>query len=826
MKENNLEQLPKSIDVDLWNRPIKVAYLIPIDEDVVSCNIINKVFEECYSRWGGINTLLIPYEKRKVLNDKYLDWLYDYEVDFIYSYVKLNQEDIEELNKITMPIEFWYHSLEKENGSFIPNRLVRYKPVKSWSTIKSPYARKLNADGEKILLTQQGNVKHKDFVPDNFGFRHDVEAFTYKINGVFKTVCYCDEETPENNYVGDARVNSIASIVDAISNDEVLTFSLLSKIHSGNISHPKEKRPAGNVKFQLYIGSSPLDKINFWNKRMISEDGFFYSDSERISEMIIDKLVACDEGFCKSFGGFLEKNVYNYGSQSGCVEIRTSSLTHDECMQFILKIKKFTNVEIKLARKTDELSLPNLDGRHPYNFLGKPDQQENTINKNSKFKLQGPEHFSYINYEHQFLKGGEWILDVFIERYQNDSLYVNTNNYWELCRRHVITQLFTKNPSKINKHHSLSILSSENIVGMYRGNSNKQDKHLKLTSPSDEDIFKLLMCHDKDYYDYRRFCKNKNKYENIKISDKGQQHRGIVSKFSSIYEASSIINNVFIRGLLREQSVSGYELMTLETRVRQIPGKNIEGLIDDEYITNIGKAKELLCASLLDAIEYMVRIGFIEQVYIVRCEYCGNSNRRVLDGLKLVNECDVCATEYITPIDMTWRYAFTPFVLRCLVEHNGLSVVAAVSLLLSESKSKQSVYFPEVNLHSSFDKNDYQEIDIVAVIDGDLVISEVKGSAASFIESKNDQSKFEEKVLRIEPDVAYLIFESVCKDAAQKEVFSQALRTLSKELNIKFQGCSLIKVIVMDELHGYDSYEDLIGYQSGRTNGVYLKYGM
>lgn len=826
MKENNLEQLPKSINVDLWNRPIKVAYLIPIDDDEVSYNIINKVFEECYSRWGGANTLLIPYKNRKVLSDKYLDWLHDYEVDFIYSYVKLNQGDIDELNKITMPIEFWYHDFDRENGSFIPNRLVRYKPVKSWSTINSPYARKSNADGDKFLLTQQGSVKHKDFVPDNFGFRHDVEAFTYKVNGVFKTICYCDEKTPENNYVGDARVNSIASIVDAISNDEVLTFSLLSKIHSGNISHPKERRSNGNVKFQLFIGTSPMDKINFWNKRIISEAGLFYSGFERVSEMIIDKSVTYDDGFCKSLGGFLDKNVYDYGSRSGCVEIRTFSLELDECKRFILKLKQFTNAEINLAKKTDELSLPNLDERHSYRFLGKPDQQESTINKYSKFKLQGPEHFSYINYEHQALFSGEWILDVSIERYQNDSLYVNTNNYWELCRRHVITELFTKNPAKVNKYHALSILSSENIVSIYMGNNNKQDKYLQLMSPSDDAVFKLIMCHDKEYYDYRQYCKKKNKYENIKISDKGQQHRGIVSKFANIYEASSVINNVFIRGLLREQNGSGYELVALQTRLKQVPNKKIEILIDSDYVTNIGKAKELLCASLLDAIEYMVRIGFIEQVYIVRCEYCGNSNRRILDGLKLVNECDVCAVEYITPIDMTWRYAFTPFVLRCLAEHNGLSVIAAISLLLRESRSKQSVYLPEVNLHSSSDKNDYQEIDIVAVIDGNLVISEVKGSAASFIESKNDQSKFEEKVLMIEPDVAYLIFESVCKDAAQKEIFSQALKTLSKELNIKFRGCSLIKVVVMDELHGYDSYEDLIGYQSSRTNGVYLKYGM
>jgi hypothetical protein len=44
--------LKKSIGVDVYNRPIKVAYIIPSTEDTNTQLILDAIFYESYTRWG------------------------------------------------------------------------------------------------------------------------------------------------------------------------------------------------------------------------------------------------------------------------------------------------------------------------------------------------------------------------------------------------------------------------------------------------------------------------------------------------------------------------------------------------------------------------------------------------------------------------------------------------------------------------------------------------------------------------------------------------------------------------------------------------------
>jgi len=41
-------------------------------------------------------------------------------------------------------------------------------------------------------------------------------------------------------------------------------------------------------------------------------------------------------------------------------------------------------------------------------------------------------------------------------------------------------------------------------------------------------------------------------------------------------------------------------------------------------------------------------------------------NSRSFDNMKIKNECDICATEYLALIDIEWKYELNNFVYRSL----------------------------------------------------------------------------------------------------------------------------------------------------------------
>lgn len=91
--------LDEAIEIETRNRPIKVAYLIPIVEPIVSNDILHRVFQESYSRWSGIYTLIIPTNKDTFEFQGYLEWLECFDPDIIYSYIDLSENFVKILCK-------------------------------------------------------------------------------------------------------------------------------------------------------------------------------------------------------------------------------------------------------------------------------------------------------------------------------------------------------------------------------------------------------------------------------------------------------------------------------------------------------------------------------------------------------------------------------------------------------------------------------------------------------------------------------------------------------------------------------------------------------
>ena len=72
---NRPDSLGKSIEVKASNRPIKIAYIVPFEEESVNHNLLDAIFYESYTRWGGVYTLIIPSSPTSFLDPVYEAWL-------------------------------------------------------------------------------------------------------------------------------------------------------------------------------------------------------------------------------------------------------------------------------------------------------------------------------------------------------------------------------------------------------------------------------------------------------------------------------------------------------------------------------------------------------------------------------------------------------------------------------------------------------------------------------------------------------------------------------------------------------------------------------
>ncbi len=538
-------RLPKSVDVRSYNRPMKVAFLVPADESDHNNWILDAIFYEAYSRWGGARSLIIAYRDGKPLNNHYENWLSCLDPDVIYSYVELSTDSISRLNRLSLPIAFLRHDLDKINTwrDYIPHWSTFITPVPAISTLTSPYG---NYPGwsqtptPQIYITQHPENCDSRFLPDNFAVRLSTSSSTFSHHGVYETICYTPTEVPKNYIVGTYRCSSLAELVNKLAKKEVRSFSRLSSIHSEGIFLPNDRE--WSYFFHIIIGESVLDRINFWNIRHFSSG---WSPNVTPSSLILSPSLIEDEQFCKAIGSYLNNHNY-FGTSNGppIVHVTSYSLDRNTCAALMKKLQGDRNTWnlLSISHNFSEIALPKRDKYEHYRpAAGVPVPSFKLNDSENVFAAKGPDHFKYLPPNFLHAKNGQWLVDLEIERHNDTSDVVNVYTDWKLPRRLEVLRAFTNNIGKINREGNLSLIpASDHDAPIFHEHDVNYTIQLRL--PEDETVFRslVLSSNRKDYYDFRQ-CLNRNKYYDIRLSDKGQNHRGVVSKFHNTLEAASVV---------------------------------------------------------------------------------------------------------------------------------------------------------------------------------------------------------------------------------------------------------------------------------------------
>lgn len=814
----------KSINLRYSNRPVKVAFIVPTSKDNNSQWILDGIFYEAYTRWGGSKSLIIPFDEHTFISDDYLSWLDHYDPDFVYSYVDLTAAQIETINRKSLPIEMIRHVVHEELDRWqqlTPKWPYGFTPIRAISTINSPYAKYQGWSDTvhpNLYITQHYENDENRFLPDNFGVSHDVTTLTYGRQNSYATICYCSADIPEHNRVGNERSHSITELLEKLTQKQANTFAKLSSIHASSINHQNEQEWASS--FNLFVGDSVLDRLHFWNSRLLSEN----SGRHDFSALCIPRDYFEDESFVTALGAFL--NAHNFKGRGGgpnSLKIRSHSLNKDDCEQIAQLIQPHTWSHATVTDKFDSPAIPSEQSAQGfYSAISGKLTSLKIYERNHKFMVTEVEHFQYLTPDLFDLKSGQCISNLHIEKPKENYTVAGGFNDWKLPRRVEATIAFTNNRAKVSKHGTLTVIPNSPQAPL--NELSQPDLTVSLSVPNEEDVLRCLVLghiHKQRYErDMRSVLINENKYYDIELSDKGQKHRGVISLFDGDLSHAALLTNAYWRDIVRKSIIndkSSFSIDKLTSTIDQFERESFARINEQLQFANVGKTKEYLKHNLKDTIEYLIHQGVLIQQYKWRCSYCGNENFLTLDTIKLDNHCSICGKLHKTPIDMKWKYKVSPFVISALIEQNGLTVLWAIDHLMNVFRRPQAFYLPEVNLYKERECDDKNEIDLLAVIDGKLVAAEVKLSAASFVDDADEVASFIDEIQRIDPDIAYLIFEQYCQEEVDVDEFKGKLKAVTAHIIEQMPKVQL-QVIVASEVEGFDSVPLEIGPMGGRTH--------
>jgi len=478
--------------------------------------------------------------------------------------------------------------------------------------------------------------------------------------------------------------------------------------------------------FNIFIGDSVYDRINFWNSRHFVPD-----HAEKPGALIFEKNDLNNEAMLIQLGEFLNKNNFLHVNGGGPynVSLRSYSHTQKELESIQKKLQPHTYNSITVndfynaPAVPEKIDLEGFRSRECNPTTLKITEDINTL------QATHPEHFTYIPPSHRDIAEGQWIVELDIQRHNSLSRHSNTIDSWNLPRRQKITAAFSSNEGKITTHYKLAILPKCNR-GFSPHHSTIKKYFYELKLPDDEIFFKHLVLDlrpGSGYgYDIRSSLEKKS-YQKLSISDKGQYLRGVISMFDNLHNAHSILTNSYWRKVLREAKLDADR--SLEFNIGQL--KKFLNIDNKKK----GKLKKWMNNSLLDTLNHLIKINIFHQVHSWRCLYCGHSNTRSIDNIKTKNTCDICATKHYVSTNLDWSYKINKFVYNSLVKHDGLPVLWTLGLLHKRSKGS-FYYLTEVCLYKNRIKKNSNEIDILCLVDGIFYAVEVKTSISSFTEKQ------------------------------------------------------------------------------------------
>jgi hypothetical protein len=786
---------PYSIYVN--KRPLRVAFFI--EDNPESLKIIDTILAYNRDRWGGrYNPIVIT--DGQILTDAWWSLLEAVDPDVVASFVTLSDDLVSSIERRISPYLIQQPDRRKQDDE--PRYLHLYdKGISILPT--GPNVRTVSEtifdDSSLVLFEtnwQRTDPIIKRFTEWNFGgYSPPIYAVTRALEGI-RTQPY--------------------TVTDAAS--LVTPFTELSTFRAFNYpiqlcSLPKDALPDVEYDrfgetFYVVIGDTPRDVAYFWNRPLAIPQW----SRTRLKQVWVPFDVATNTQLTTALSSWLQRSADPNGNGQGGIRFVSLSLSQERLHEVVeplaCNLRVFRSVDALQEPQSPKISngLPGPLGQDKMDLYRATGTTE-------RLTLQEPEVFQGPNL------GEHWMADLHIEfRPERYPTITGRPLWWQLPRLNRLASQMFRRPSRILRTRYPSVL-------MKRG-----EPRLDVALLDDTHIFAIIAAtSNRPYYTsdarHQKTLPGRIPYELAERSEKGRYLSGLLDLFGGLHPATSVLEERYWRRMFdllsgrtdhsdaerfervgntlrkrlranRSQFYENDEAMTWLTNyvlkvARSLPAssRDLEFHVFEKHAMQEMKDFNAGCPAedswvysqkdLTGALADLTERGVLLMGVQAKCLSCGYRAWHHIDDAKQTLRCGGCNAVFPMPPEQRWHYRLNSLVRAAHAEHGLLPVVLVLGQLFMDAR-RAFLFAPCLDLFENNKKGPIGDLDIAVILDGQLVIGEVKQSRNLFDEATF--AKMEGIARRLLPDI--LLFSSMDREPTvliNKEIarLSEALRPLS-----------------------------------------------
>lgn len=745
-------------------RPRRIAFLV----DPTECPpaLLDALFESNYSIWGGRYNPIVPVVSGGI-TENYWKLLHFADPDIIYSYCEIPGDLIRRLDQELCPLEIRRHRrLVPEEGhpDFSPSTCHEQVTI----TALVPLVIQKEGLGfrkPKLLTsaTERSWQGHR-LILRNFGILDERMAVKPYPEAQEKIIINADW-TQERFF--EELANEINPIV----------FPFQASEAYGELPEADKSYQYG---YCLVIGDDVQDWIYFWNR-------IFHLSAYRRSRwhaLCISAASMRSQPFRDALRKFLRKFAYRSGNNPDYIDLVSSSVSNGDLEQIKTDLLQGVDVTPRIGQIVPNDTLPiSIEYRsypefyHAGSFLVEKDRttyQQATLNK---CLLTTPG--SKVS-----LDRGLWMMDLRIEHVAEHPFYVNEKLWWMLPRHREMAHLFLPSfRSRISE--DLSISAEMNAKEVFE---------LSVPTVSSVILSALGAGARSLWTDEFRIERIEPLYDRITLSDKGDYINGVIGLYGGLQSAGSFLENSFWRSIIevlsrRSPSIEQETIISIKNRLKKKPEilrafsaaqeedaldwmsrevlklarnqhmldadislaelediflKQREAFIEKNPNFRKDSSEEGIKADRAEATSYLCRSlqeytngGVFRQGVYLRCNNCGSKYWQEVGEVYQENKCQGCGGVVSLSVKATWRYRLNTLIRNAVAFHGCVPVILCLHNLRSTPTQHTFLWAPGLELYRSYeDKRPMAELDLACIIDGKLIIGEVKTSCVEFVSSE------------------------------------------------------------------------------------------
>jgi hypothetical protein len=792
-------------------RPTRVAFLVEENEHWKP--MLDAIFDECYTRWGGRFYLVVPCDNGQV-RPAYLPWLDAYDADIIYSYVDLGENIVEQLHERLYPAFLVKHNFRRSQG-----RGPNLQPGLPFTPLTALSVAGALARGNGIGAPQPIPVVDIDpratpsqLLQENFGCYHrnlGLLPMAHDMAEFLRPVTYVPPDLLRNpTPVPSAEPQLVPpelDLLEQIASQRDLCG--LAQISASCAPRQEILADQWSETVNVVVGDSFTDRVTFWNARhrlpVWLHTGIV---TLRLSHSDVQ-----DEAIFRAITHIIARRIHVRRGQASNshIVIRSASLSQPDLEQVTQRfgamdpfneysfeklesIDSCVPTEAALSKRSRQIDPASAFAPHDWHEFSVSEDVFRPPNIAPRHVREAPQPSG--------AKRGLWAIDVDIERTVDYSRFDNVQHHWRLPRRLRMTGAFT--PGYTLGNNGPFCMPRASAGGLLTLFSDADGGLPEVRAPGDKTAFSTALCMASDWVPFssHQTAMLPARAVEIRSSDKGRYLTALLRLAGGIHRAKAIFLCKFWKDQFESLGATptltearrSQVVQTLRKRLRQAQIGTDEDWnrlaqvvlsearavrLDPRYLKydaltlqfedfrnafwathEAGEPRsnwdERERQSLSESIKYLCQHEILHQGHEWRCDECYNNNWVALDDLKRSMICDVCGAKRPAPVADPWHFRLNSFITEGLREHGLLASMWCLAKFAERANASFFYLEPHELFYSEESVESRRpdaELDLLVVMDGKVRLCEAKSSSRRI-----DIAKLADLARRLRPDIVTL----------------------------------------------------------------------